>query len=153
MIEKVYSNSLSIVELFTIDTSGTDFYHTQYQILESQTLAQDVIERLNLSQSPEFRRSEKRKTNSPTGITVPPVGNPPSEDDSAMIGAFLERLNIQPIRNSRLVKVNFESQDPQLAARAVNTLAQAYIDWGLSVRMKTQQNTSSFLVEQVNEVK
>ena len=51
------------------------------------------------------------------------------------------------------MNVNFESQDPQLAAKVVNTLAQAYIDWGLSLRLKTQQNAAVFLDEQVKEVK
>ncbi len=86
-------------------------------------------------------------------MAVPLVGIPGTVNDSALVNAFLGRLKIQPIRNSRLVKVNFESQDPQLAAKVVNTLAQAYIDWGLSLRLKTQQNAAVFLDEQVKEVK
>lgn len=153
MIEKANPNILSTQELVAIDTSGTDFYQTQYQILESRSLAREVIKRLNLSQYPEFKRPEKKESNLPGGIAVPVIGNPSTDNDSSLVGAFLGKLKIQPIRNSRLVKVNFESQDPQLAAKAVNTLAQAYIDWGLGLRLKTQQNAAVFLDEQVKEVK
>jgi succinoglycan biosynthesis transport protein ExoP len=153
MIEKANSNILSTQELVAIDTSGTDFYQTQYQILESRSLARDTIKRLNLGQYPEFKRPGKKETISPSGMVVPLAGNSASDNDSALIGAFLKRLKIQPIRNSRLVKVNFESQDPLLAAKAVNTLAQVYIDWGLGLRLKTQQNAAVFLDDQVKEVK
>ncbi|MBI5605157.1 MAG: polysaccharide biosynthesis tyrosine autokinase, partial [Deltaproteobacteria bacterium] len=153
MIEKANPNILSTQELVAIDTSGTDFYQTQYQILESRSLAREVIKRLNLSQYHEFKRPEKKESNLPGGIAVPVIGNPSPDNDSPLVGAFLGKLKIQPIRNSRLVKVNFESQDPQLAAKVVNTLAQAYIDWGLGLRLKTQQNAAVFLDEQVKEVK
>ena len=153
MIEKANSNILSTQELVAIDTSGTDFYQTQYQILESRSLARDVIKKLNLSQYPEFKQSGKKEGQPSAGIAVSLIGNSTGDDDSALVGLFLKRLNIQPIRNSRLVKVNFESQDPQLAAKVVNTLGQAYIDWGLSLRLKTQQNAAVFLDEQVKEVK
>lgn len=153
MIEKANPNILSTQELVAIDTSGTDFYQTQYQILESRSLAREVIKRLNLSQYPEFKRPEKKEGQASTGIAFPLAGSSPVDPESALVGRFLGKLKIQPIRNSRLVKVNFESQDPQLAAKVVNTLAQAYIDWGLSLRLKTQQNAAVFLDEQVKEVK
>ena len=153
MIEKANPNILSTQELVAIDSSGTDFYQTQYQILESRTLARDVIKRLNLSQYPEFRKTGNKGTTLSAGFTVPINGNPSTGDDGPQVAAFLKSLKIQPVRNSRLVKVNFESQDPQLAARIVNTLSQAYIDWGLSLRLRTQQSAAVFLDDQVKEVK
>jgi polysaccharide biosynthesis transport protein len=153
MIEKANPNVLSTQELVAIDTSGTDFYQTQYQILESRSLAREVIKRLNLSQYPEFKKPEQKEPQSSTGLAVPIGVNSFSVEDTALVPAFLGRLKIEPIRNSRLVKVNFESQDPQLAAKVVNTLAQSYIDWGLGLRLQTQQNAAVFLDEQVKEVK
>jgi capsular exopolysaccharide synthesis family protein len=152
MIEKANPNILSTQELVAIDTSGTDFYQTQYQILESRSLAREVIKRLSLSQHPEFKRQEQKGSITSTGIAMP-IASSNSPENSAMVGTFLSRLKIQPVRNSRLVKVNFESQDPQLAAKAVNTLAQAYIDWNLGLRLQTQQSAALFLDDQVKEVK
>ena len=55
LIEKAKPNILSTQELMIIDPSGTDFYQTQYQILESRSLARQVIKDLNLSQHTDFK--------------------------------------------------------------------------------------------------
>ncbi|MBI5582473.1 MAG: GumC family protein, partial [Deltaproteobacteria bacterium] len=145
LIEKSTTNVLSTQELLAIDTSGTDFYQTQYKILESRSLAREIIARLKLFQNPEFGGTSEKQT---SGVATNPMS-----DDTALINKFLGRLKIEPIRNSRLVKVNFESRDPQLAARVANTLAQSYIDWSLGLRLHTQQNAALFLDEQVKETK
>lgn len=76
-----------------------------------------------------------------------------SHDDSWLVGAFLGRLNIGPIRNSRLVNISFESTYPKLSARGANALVKAYTDWNLGLRLKGQQEASLFLDKQVKEVK
>lgn len=152
LIEKTNPNILSIQELVAMDPSGTDFYQTQYKILESRSIAQEVIKRLDLAQNPEFKGKKKQQEKEPLSETSS-IPEPTPIDDSAIIGSFLNKLKIEPIRNSRLVKINFESTDPNLAAQAANTLAQAYIDWNLGLRLKTQQNVSNFLDEQVKEAR
>jgi polysaccharide biosynthesis transport protein len=178
LIEKTNPNVLSFQEMVAMDPSGTDFYQTQYKILESRSIAEEVINRLGLAQHPEFKPREKKQENfisevikllnldkllgfkdpekqqenEPTSeVSSFPVATPP--DDSAIVNSFLGKLKIEPIRNSRLVKINFESPSPPLAAQVSNTLAQAYIDWNLGLRLKTQQNLSHFLGEQVQEAR
>jgi succinoglycan biosynthesis transport protein ExoP len=152
LIEKANPNVLSTQDLLAIDTSGTDFYQTQYKILESRSLALEVINRLNLSQYPEYRLpAEDKAADAFTSRVSQPVKNP--ANDSIQVNRFLGRLKIEPIRNSRLVKVNFESENPQLAAQAANALARAYIDWSLGLRLQSQQNAGVFLDEQVKEAK
>ena len=182
LIEKTNPNILSIQELVIMDPSGTDFYQTQYKILESRSIAQEVIKRLDLAQHPEFKprgkkqenfisevikllnldkllgfkdpekQQEKQQENEPTSeVSSFPVATPP--DDSAIVNSFLGKLKIEPIHNSRLVNIHFESVDPNLAAQVANTLAQAYIDWNLGLRLKTQQNVSNILDEQVKEAR
>ncbi|MGA2466439.1 MAG: polysaccharide biosynthesis tyrosine autokinase [Thermodesulfobacteriota bacterium] len=152
LIEKTNPNILSMQELVVMDPSGTDFYQTQYKILESRSIAQEVIKRLDLAQNPEFKGKKKQQEKEPLSETSS-IPEPAPIDDSAIVGPFLKRLKIEPIRNSRLVNINFESTDPNLAAQAANTLAQAYIDWNLGLRLKTQQNVSNFLDEQVKEAR
>lgn len=182
LIEKNNPNVLSVQELVVMDPSGTDFYQTQYKILESRSIAQEVIKRLGLAQHPEFKPKEKKQENFISGFIKllnldkllgfkdpekkqenqqekQPYSEESSSlaaapiDDSAIVNPFLNKLKIEPIRNSRLVKINFESSSPNLAAQVSNTLAQAYIDWNLGLRLKTQQNVSNFLDEQVKEAR
>ena len=54
VIEKENPNLVSIQEVMAVDSTGTDYYQTQYKIIESRVVARDVIERLDLANSPEF---------------------------------------------------------------------------------------------------
>lgn len=164
LIERANPNILSAQDkMSVIDPSGQDFYQTQYKILESRAIARDVITRLNLAKHPEYQA-----VNSVSGLSRAGEQNPPSgsdsisgdalsamkpESDSELVGAFQSRLMITPIRNSRIVQIAFESIDPRLAALGANTVAQAYIDWNLGLRIKSSQSASLFLDEQVKQAK
>ncbi len=55
----------------------------------------------------------------------------PAPGDAAIrevvLAQFLEQLDVKPIRRSSAVEISFDSQDPNLAARVVNALADTYI--------------------------
>lgn len=76
-----------------------------------------------------------------------------SHDDSWLVNAFLGSLEVEPIRNSRLVNISFKSTYPEFSARVANTLVKAYIDWNLSLRFKSRQEASKFLNDQVKAEK
>ena len=103
LIEKVAPNVLSIQELVALDPSGTDFFQTQYQILESRALAREAIQRLNLSSHPEFRELADGGGAKNTSVT---------EKHTNLIEAFQKHLKVEPVRNSRLVKINFAGPRP-----------------------------------------
>ena len=54
VIEKENPNVVSIEEVMAVDSSGTDYYQTQYKIIESRSVARAVIKRLHLEDSEEF---------------------------------------------------------------------------------------------------
>ncbi|KPA15532.1 Lipopolysaccharide biosynthesis domain protein, partial [Candidatus Magnetomorum sp. HK-1] len=54
VIEKENPNVVSIQEVMSVDASTSDYYQTQYKIIESRTIAREVINRLNLKNSEEF---------------------------------------------------------------------------------------------------
>ncbi len=155
LIEKTTLNVLPTNEMAVVDTSGPEFYKTQNKILESRSLAREVIKRLNLVHHPELKGELQKKGDAPLTATseTPSVPGAASLDDTALVEAFLKKLKVELIPNSRLVSVSFESFDPNLATQMANTLAQAYIDWNLGLRIKAQQNVSFFLEEQVKEAR
>ncbi len=61
VIEKENPNVVSIQEVMSVDASTSDYYQTQYKIIESRTIAREVIHRLNLKTSEEFF-PKKRET-------------------------------------------------------------------------------------------
>jgi uncharacterized protein involved in exopolysaccharide biosynthesis len=54
VIEKENPNLVSIEEVMAVDSTGTDYYQTQYKIIQSRSVAREVIQRLDLPNSPEF---------------------------------------------------------------------------------------------------
>ncbi|NIO19822.1 MAG: hypothetical protein GTN76_03540, partial [Candidatus Aenigmarchaeota archaeon] len=70
-----------------------------------------------------------------------------------LVNAFLYRVDVTPDRESRLVEVSFESIDPKLSAKAVNTLADQYIEWVLEKKLGVTKAAVESLSTQLKRVK
>ncbi len=123
-----------------------EFYETQYKLLKSRSLARDVTNKLNLKAHPEFDPNKKpgvltiikdaiagliMKITASGKDEYPIQGLKELSEEERLTDAFLRRVSVAPDRDSRLVEVSFESIDPKLSAKAVNTLANQYIEWVL----------------------
>lgn len=132
LIERENPKVVNIQEIMAVDASTTDYYQTQYEILKNKKLAEKVIEHLNLVNNKEF--------------------NPESKTDFAIIvGKYLSRLEIEPIKKSRLVNISFESHDPKLAALIANDHAKLYIEQILERRFSTSQEAGVWLNKRIKE--
>jgi capsular exopolysaccharide synthesis family protein len=156
-------------EIFAINTADMDYYQTQYKILETRTLARRVIQSLKLQDHPEFLSKPETPFQKWKSTILNPVfslfsffgshKNASAKDSSetaketALISRFLNKLKIEPIRNSRLVKVHFDSIDPQLSAHVPNVLAQNYIQQNLENRFTATQQAKEWLTGQLNDLK
>ena len=70
----------------------------------------------------------------------PGQGSAVEEDpDSGLVTAFLERVKVEPVRNSRIVDVRFEAKDPVLAAQISNEIVKSYIDQKLETKLNRCQ--------------
>lgn len=166
VIEKENPNVVSIQEVMAVNASGTDYYQTQYKIIESRTVAREVIKRLRLDQSEEFCPPPKDDFISNLKNTISDFKNSiisllktdetskekETEEysrDSKLVSAFISRIEVSPIRNSRLVDISFEAKDPVLAFRIANTLASAYIDHNLEIKLSAAQGAMKWLNNRV----
>lgn len=142
--------------------TGQDYYQTQYGLLKSRNLAQRVIDQLDLVNrehevaSPSLLARAKTWLASwwPSGLQTEDVA-PTSETarKEAVITAFLDNLTVAPVRNSRLVKLSYDSPNPELAANALNTLARTYIDFNLERRYEASSYARDFLHERLQQLK
>ena len=117
------------------DDTGGESMQTQMQterrLLQRRTLANRVIALVGLERHPEFGS----------------VGRRPGE----LTEAFLDRLQVEPVRNTRLVKLSFESRSPELAAQVANTLADEVIAQQFDDKKDASRYATQFLTAQVNE--
>ena len=91
----------------------------------------------------------------PQLASTPGPGEPDAHDESAeqsrVVAAFLARLSIEPVRNSRLVDVKFRSRDPKLAADVANALSQAYIRQTQDTKFQASREATDWLGNQLLE--
>ena len=147
-------------ELFQLDEVSDAYLETQYKVLTSDDLAERVIHQLGLERQTEFlptARALPWSTNAaPAPSSPPPAGNAALSDPSireAVLTRFQARLDIRPIRRSRAVEIRFDSEDPEMAARAVNAVAENYIQKNLEARWDASQRASVWLSQQLQDLK
>ena len=153
-IEKENPNIPTVQELFQLEDVSDNYLETQYKVLQSDTLARRVIEELHLAQVKEFNPPKAEwfweNTHAAAredGVVVEP------ETEQAILVRFNDRLSVEPVRRSRLVQVSFESQDPTVAASALNALASNYIQENLESRWDSAQKASEWLSQQLQNFK
>ena len=153
-IEKENPNIPTVQELFQLEVVSDNYLETQYKVLESDTLARRVIEELHLNQVKEFNPPKRGWFWENTHAAAPTEGLVVDPDtEQAILGRFNDRLSVEPVRRSRLVHVSFESQDPNVAAKALNALASNYIQENLESRWQAAQKASEWLSQQLQSFK
>jgi succinoglycan biosynthesis transport protein ExoP len=171
---------VDLKEVFAINMWATDYYQTQYKILESHSLAKRVIQKMKLWEHPEFLSPppspfEKWKSSvqstllnsirslfsfsgpkphlSPKATLDFEQKASEDEEDVPFVGQFLSRLKIEPIKESRLVKVHFDSYYPELSTRVPNLLAKEYIQMNLESRLDTKEQAKEWLTKQLDDLR
>jgi uncharacterized protein involved in exopolysaccharide biosynthesis len=133
------------------DWWNMEYYPTQYKLLESRGLAERVVRNLRLAEDPAFNPGGKPLPAEPQG------GTPTADADLSVLGGLANRLrgglDVEPVRSTQLVTLTYRSTNPELAARAANGFADAFIDWGIENRSTTAGNASTFLSSQIETLK
>lgn len=145
IIEKDNSNIVDFKELYAIDASAQEFYQTQFKILESRTIASDVIDRQDLWKMPEFTSSAYTNASSARWEELS------LNERERMINRFLANLKIQPVRNTRIVEISFVSERPETASDVSNLVVDAYLRYALRAKLEMDTGASSFLSEQIKQ--
>lgn len=151
---------------------------TQAAIIGSRAIAAKVVDRLNLYDSPFYNPAlmvhkpslsemlvSRVKgfvgfdTDAPEakGFHDPWEGMPPTEKRAAMreylADAFLSGLTVVPSQTSRLISINYVSTNPEMAARAANAAAEAYIFDQIESKGDVTARASRWLNERVVELR
>ena len=114
-----------------------EFLATQYGLLESRSLAQRVAQEMNLASNEQFVPGEADRATKLKSAT----------------GILMSNFVVQPVPQSRLIKISYASPDPQLAARITNSFADNFINSNLERRYEASSYARSFLERQIANVK
>src|SRR5207248_1942918 len=140
LIESQAPNVVSIQEVYGLDTRSQDYLATQIEIMGGRPIAETVVDGLGLIEQPEFTPQHQRPLIDLDWRSWLPFGlqkraSPPQQNErERVVDAYLGNLSIAPVRMTQLVRVQFDSADPKLAARVAEAHAKAYIESTLEAR-------------------
>jgi polysaccharide biosynthesis transport protein len=154
LIEANKSKLLSIEDVYSGISQNREHFQTQVEIIKSREVAMRTIEKLKLWEHPEFDpRRQEDSWRAAIGFSAEPKEWNDKLLAEAVLGAFTSRLSVEPVRLSQLAKVSFESQDPALAAKVANALADVYIDKDMESRFNLTRQASGWLQDQLSELR
>ncbi len=120
-----------------------EYYETQYKVLMSRSVATRVVDKLKLGDNLKFLRLDK--------VTDPVVREARRQKADA-ISMAQGRLRVEPVKDSRIVLLRVEDEDPDMAAELANAFAEAYIAENLAVKYSATQNATDWLEEQLADL-
>ena len=132
------------------DSAGqfdSEAVQSQVQVIMSRDLAREAIKRIGLVGNAEFDSgvgalSALRKLAVMIGLGGHPADRTPEE---RVLEKYYERLLVYPVGRSRIVSVEFTSQDAALAAKAANTIAETYLEFQEAAKQDNARSASNWL--------
>lgn len=164
LIESNENNIVSIEGVYGMNTRAKEYYLTQFEILKSNELAELLVDRLDLTSNPEFDPRQQQpfdwRDRLPSQLAIMRTWFPREEDtaltDAALHAQVMAKVTkaiiIEPVNNTQLVKIHFETHDPALAARAANEMAEVYIENNMEARLKATQKAAGWLTGRLKEL-
>jgi succinoglycan biosynthesis transport protein ExoP len=152
---------VSVEEVYGSASQMREHLQTQAELLRSREVAMRTVKALKLWDHPQFDPRQARPGWTQRLMASAGIGRPPqvrtdwTQEELAELAAdrLLGGVSVAPVRMSRLIKVSFESSDPQLAARVANGVAQQYIESDLDERSRMTSQVSRQLQEQLQSLR
>ncbi|MGY8681652.1 exopolysaccharide transport family protein [Bradyrhizobium sp. UFLA05-153] len=128
---------------------------SQVQLVLSRDLAREIIKKNKLAQLPEFDPvlrgiSPLKSLAGLFGIGRDPFSMTPEE---RVLDAYYDRLTAYAVDKSRVIVVEFQSADPELAARVANSIADGYLVLQQSARREQAKSASAWLSGEIENLR
>ena len=128
---------------------------SQVQLVLSRDLAREVIKKNKLAERPEFDpvlggMSPVKSLLALFGIGRDPFSMTPEE---RVLDAYYERLTAYAVDKSRVIVVEFQSRDPDLAAKVANSIADGYLVLQQNARQEQAIAASQWLSGKIEELR
>ena len=128
---------------------------SQVQLLQSRDLAREIIKKNKLAERPEFDPvlqgfSPLKSLLALVGIGRDPFSLTPEE---RVLEAYYERFTAYAVDKSRVIVVEFQSRDPELAVRVANSIAEGYLVLQQDARQQQARSASQWLSGEIEHLR
>ena len=128
---------------------------SQVQLVQSRDLAREIIKKNKLAERPEFDPvlqgfSPLKSLLALVGIGRDPFSLTPEE---RVLEAYYERFTAYAVDKSRVIVVEFQSRDPELAARVANSIAEGYLVLQQDARQQQAKSAGQWLSGEIESLR
>jgi polysaccharide biosynthesis transport protein len=115
------------------------YLNTQIDIVRSLGVALKVVDMLKIETRADIRKLYEEKNQTQDGNIKQWIAE----------NVLQPSLNLQPARDSSVIRINFDASDPKFAADVANAFAKAYMTRTLELRVEPAKQTSAWFDEQL----
>jgi succinoglycan biosynthesis transport protein ExoP len=128
---------------------------SQIQLILSRDLARDIIEKLKLGARPEFDPVLHGPSLVKTLLGLMGIGRDPMTmtPEERVLKSFQDRLIAYQAEKSRVIVIEFESEDPELAAQVANAVAAQYLVLQRSVKQTQTRAAGQWLAGEIDKLR
>ncbi|KQU79647.1 chain-length determining protein [Mesorhizobium sp. Root695] len=126
---------------------------TQVQIISSNEILKQVAQNLGLEKLPEFNEALDMSPLSRALVLVGLKSDPmeiPAEE--RVLKKMHEKLNVYGVEKTRIIAIEFSSEDPRLAAAIPDAIAAAYIAGQGAAKLESNNAAADFLAPEIADL-
>lgn len=126
---------------------------SQVEVISSTDILKQVAKELDLASLPEFDPALKMSLVGRlmviAGLKSDPAEVPPEE---RVLKAMREKLVVYRVENSRVIVIEFSSEDPKLAAAVPNAIADAYLAVSRDAKLQSNSAATDWLEPEIADL-
>lgn len=154
-IQDLNQDFLNMRQMNPVSEPGSNYMiddiQTQIRVLQSDTLTERVLDRLNIKRPAEVSKDTSRVSSWRRALNLPEPDVKSAREQALATAA--RNLKIRAAGQTRIVEIMCDSTDPRMAANFVNTLMNEYIEQKIEARWKMTERTGVWLTRQLDDMR
>src|SRR5260370_2809521 len=124
-------------------------------ILLARCLAREVIRKNKLGERPEFDQVLEGMSPLKSLLALFGIGRDPFSltPEERVLDAYYDRFTAYAVDKSRVIVIEFQSSDPDLAARVANSIAEGYLVLQQNARQEQAKAASQWLSGEIDNLR
>jgi polysaccharide biosynthesis transport protein len=128
---------------------------SQVQLLLSRDLARDIIKKNKLAELPEFDPVLRGLSPVKSLLALFGIGRDPFSltPEERVLDAYFDRFTAYAVDKSRVIVIEFQSRDPELAAQVANSIAEGYLVLQQGARQEQAKSAGQWLSGEIDNLR
>jgi succinoglycan biosynthesis transport protein ExoP len=128
---------------------------SQVQLLLSRDLAREIIKKNKLAERPEFDPVLRGLSPLKSLLALFGIGRDPFSltPEERVLDAYFDRYTAYAVDKSRVIVIEFQSRDPELAAQVANSIAEGYLVLQQGARQEQAKSAGQWLSGEIDSLR